>query len=324
MREPEVLERARGLVLGAAYGDALGARYEGLHYKPRPERVRLGRGVLFWRSPGWWTDDTDMSLGVLLSIAESGPASTEETRSAILRQWLTWYSRASRIDMGVWTSRVLRRVSRIDNPTAAEARTVAFWLKRRAHQGGGNGTVMRSGAVALGNIGDPQGCYDAAVAVAAITHPNEVAGQAAGIWAVLCERAMATGKLDLGAALAVAPPEWGQRFSTATPCGSNGRSGWAVATVLDAWWCVTEAQREHKSSSCLDLAARLAVSASSDPDTTASVACALAGSLYGAGAVPETALARIYGGKWTGRVWRAGDLEALVQKIIHRDSEVVG
>ncbi len=322
---PKVADRVAGLITGLAYGDALGARYEGFGWPRRPASIRFGRGLLAWRSPGWWTDDTDMSLAVLLALARTNgvdwpdgvrlpavdhlqPARLDDEAGLrlITSLWLIWRSRAAVIDMGVGTVRALNRIGRLTDLHPDAVTAVAERLAGHGG-GGGNGAVMRTAPVALGHLGDPAGAYRAAVAISALTHAHPRACEAAGIWTVLCERALVTGRLAVEPALECVrhDPFWGDRLLAPSRPGHNGPKGWAPATLTDAWWCVTRTRPEGAG---IDDVTRAAVAAGGDTDTTAAVAGALAGSLAGAAGLPADGYRLVHGGAWTGRRWTLRDL----------------
>jgi len=317
-------------MLGAlAYGDALGARYEGLHLRLRPDWVRFGRGVLIWRTPGWWTDDTDMALGILLALADllgldypGAPVATAKRPTAelagdaglraVVDNWLSWRARGSLLDAGTGTVRVLHAVKALPDRSPSAVLAVSRRQLGRPHRGGGNGAVMRTAPVALAFLGDPAGAAKAAAAIAELTHPAARATQAAALWTVLCERAVTTGALDLVAALehVADSPFWADLLGSAARPGRNGRPGWTPTTVADAWWCV---QRALEAGTCgaLERGVRLAVASGVDPDTTAAVAGALLGALEGTGPLPEAARKLVHGGDWTGRRWSISELASL-------------
>ncbi len=55
---PEIIDRARGTLLAAACGDALGVPYEFAKPPQEPEMIGGGLGPY---APGEWSDDTQMA-----------------------------------------------------------------------------------------------------------------------------------------------------------------------------------------------------------------------------------------------------------------------
>ena len=313
--ELTVIDRAIGMVVGSAYGDALGARYEGLPFRISANRIRFGRGLLFWRRPGRWTDDTDMSLAILRVIERGTDLSSKQGELEVLEEWLKWYRLCPHIDMGLWTVRVLKRINSLEVITSDTARTIAASLCHGKHTGGGNGALMRSGVVAISKIGRPIEAYKIARSIASLTHRHTSALDAAGLWTVMCERAIFTGKIDLVELRRLNLPLV-ERLEMVKKAGNNGRRGWAVSTLLDAWWCVQSALADSSSLSLIDKTVRFAIAAGGDTDTVASVAGALAGALNGAAGVPDIARQIVYGGRWTGQEVTMIDLEKLVASCI--------
>ena len=98
-------DRAGGVLLGLACGDALGVPYEF-------DRVRLGHGErpamlgggLGDFEPGEWSDDTSMAVAVAEGLRAG--EDLEERLDAIARRFLDWY-RTSPPDVGAQTRAVL-------------------------------------------------------------------------------------------------------------------------------------------------------------------------------------------------------------------------
>lgn len=137
----EVRERARAALLGAAVGDALGATVEFL----TPSEIRGRYGVLremkgggwLQLSPGQITDDTQMSLCVARSIAAHG--FRLEDIAARFGAWL----KSRPIDIGNTCRRGIRRYLN-DGSLAGPP----------CEGDGGNGAVMRMAPVAIASLGD--------------------------------------------------------------------------------------------------------------------------------------------------------------------------
>jgi ADP-ribosylglycohydrolase len=283
-------DRIGGLMSGLAYGDALGAGYQGLGRRRRPASIRLGRGLLAWRSPGRWTDHTDRSLAVLLALARANG--------------IAWPD-------GVHPSAVDRLVpERLDDDAVPRLITSLWKGKGRRREGG---AVVRAVPVVLGYLGEPQGAYRAASRISALTHAHPRAREAAGIWAVLCERALVTGRLAVQPALECVQhdPFWGDRLLSPGRPGSNGARGSAPAMLTDAWWCATRTEPLDRRIGVVTLAA---VAAGGDAGTTAALAGALTGALSGLEDLPPAGRALVHGGGWTGRRWTIDDLAGFARE----------
>ena len=81
------LDRACGVLLGTAAGDALGAASEfGPPRGPELEVVMVGGGSFGWE-PGEWTDDTSMAIAIAEVAATGADLRQEEALDAIARRW---------------------------------------------------------------------------------------------------------------------------------------------------------------------------------------------------------------------------------------------
>ncbi len=107
---PAQLDRAVGVLLGTAAGDALGAAYEfGPPRGPQLEVAMVGGGGFGWE-PGEWTDDTSMAIAIAEVAATGADLREEEALDAIVRRWHEWSRDAK--DVGVQTRSVLSRAGR--------------------------------------------------------------------------------------------------------------------------------------------------------------------------------------------------------------------
>src|SRR6478736_1644312 len=105
------LDRAVGVLLGTAAGDALGAPYEcGPPRGPKLEVAMVGGGSFGWE-PGEWTDDTAMAIAIAEVAATGVDLREEEALDAIVRRWDEWMQTAK--DVGIQTSNVLRTAHRL-------------------------------------------------------------------------------------------------------------------------------------------------------------------------------------------------------------------
>jgi ADP-ribosyl-[dinitrogen reductase] hydrolase len=100
------LDRAVGVLLVTAAGDALGAAYEfGPPRGPELEVAMAGGGSFGWE-PGEWTDDTSMAIAIAEVAASGADLREEEALDAIVARWGEWTQDAK--DIGVQTGSVLR------------------------------------------------------------------------------------------------------------------------------------------------------------------------------------------------------------------------
>src|SRR5262245_55339238 len=139
-----LIDRAAGTLVGLAVGDALGAPYE--FQTPGPiDPQMIGGGLGPWE-PGEWTDDTQQSICVAQAACDD-----DFEVLAVGRRLLAWFADDPR-DVGAQTSLVLSSVSTERELTARAAEAHA----QRPHSTAGNGSLMRTGPVALAYLGDDE------------------------------------------------------------------------------------------------------------------------------------------------------------------------
>ena len=277
------LDRAIGAVVASAAGDALGAGYE---FAPpvSPADITMRPGTLTGCPAGWWTDDTAMAIAILQVAAQRGELCSDNAVHAVGQRFLDWYD-SDPPDVGMWTSRVLDGVTSGQELTdrAAEAQI-------QSPNSAGNGSLMRTGPVALAHLGDTAAVATAARRLSALTHPHPDAVEACVLWSVAIEQSILHGHLVSPAAgLDFIDVErrsfWRQRLDEAESHDPSTFSpnGWAVAALQAAWSAIhatTDSPRH------LDAALRRAISIGDDTDTVAAIAGALLGAAYGVTAVP--------------------------------------
>ena len=84
------IDRACGVLLGTAAGDALGAAYEfGPPRGPDLEVAMVGGGSFGWE-PGEWTDDTAMAIAIAEVAATGADLRDEEALDAVVCRWHEW------------------------------------------------------------------------------------------------------------------------------------------------------------------------------------------------------------------------------------------
>jgi ADP-ribosyl-[dinitrogen reductase] hydrolase len=313
------LDRACGVLLATAAGDALGAGYEFLPPLAPGAPVEMkGGGSLGW-APGEWTDDTSMALVIAETAADGADLRSVAAQDTIVARWTDWAKDAR--DCGIQTGDVLEAAR---NGTAAEARTASRELHERTGHTAGNGSLMRTAPVALAYLDDPDGLTEAAAALSALTHWDPEAGEACVLWCHAIRHAVLTGALDARIGLDRLPeasrPRWSERLAKAEHAQTRDftRNGWVVEALQAAWCAIATtpvpdddpAVREFRADH-LRLALENAVRGGRDADTVAAIAGGLLGAAWGASAVPAPWRLTLHG--WPGRKTR--DLEALATTI---------
>lgn len=240
----------RDAVYGLAVGDALGVPYE---FRPRGSFActgMAGHGT-HDQPAGTWSDDTSMTLATCDGIRERGRADADDLRG----RFRAWARRGAYaidgvvFDCGVTTARALEEGAGL-----------------AGERDNGNGSLMRIAPLAFTGATD-----DEVRAVSAITHAHPVSTRAC-VDMVRIMRALAA-----GAPPARAVP--GHERLLALPEGAVRSGGFVRDTYRAALWCLV-------TTSSYEGCVLRAVNLGGDTDTTAAVAGALAGIVYGADAIP--------------------------------------
>lgn len=319
------LDRACGVLLGTAAGDALGAAYEfGAPRGPELEVAMVGGGAFGWE-PGEWTDDTSMAIAIAEVAATAADLRQEQALDAVVKRWHAWSQHAK--DVGVQTRSVLSRAGR-SGISAQTARAESAALHQRTGRTAGNGSLMRTAPVALAYLDDLAALVEAARAVSELTHYDLEAGDACVLWCCAIRHAVLTGELDTRIGLQHIDPArrevWASRLDAAEASKPFNftNNGWVVE-ALQAAWCaiaITPVPQEDSATGVFRVdhlrhALYAAVRGGGDTDTVAAIAGGLLGAAYGASVVPAEWRRALHG--WPGLGSR--DLVALATRIVKHD-----
>ena len=313
---PAQADRAAGVLLGLACGDALGAGYEFMPARVNGEVVAMDGGGSFGWEPGEWTDDTSMAIAIAEVSATGIDLRSVEALDRITSRFVSWATDAR--DVGIQTRAVLSSISH--TPTSEAAMSSAKDHFARTGRTG-NGSLMRTAPVALAYLHDSQARQQAARAVSGLTHGDDEAGEACALWCDAIAHAVINGNLE-GLRIAVdgLPPDraelWHARLDHAEAVAPHEipSNGWVVAALQAAWSAITHTRvpldamgaGSHPAQH-LQLALDAAVRAGDDTDTVAAIAGGLLGARWGASAIPLEWQRIVHG--WPGI--RARDLIAL-------------
>lgn len=143
-------DRAAGVLVAMAAGDALGAGYEFGAPLPDGAAVTMKGGGPFGFEPGEWTDDTSMAIPIAEALLEHG--SLPAALDAVVQAWTSWARDAK--DVGAQTRTVISAASRTadaDRPavTAQDFAAAAADFHSRSGRSAGNGSLMRTAPLAL-------------------------------------------------------------------------------------------------------------------------------------------------------------------------------
>lgn len=248
-------------VYGAAVGDALGVPFE---FKRRGSftcQDMVGHGSHL-QAAGTWSDDTSLTLATCDSIrACNGRIDLADMRSRF-RDWLDfgYYAIDNHVfDVGGTTSEAI---------TNGEGRA--------GERDNGNGSLMRIAPLAFTAADD-----DTIRAVSALTHAHPISTEGCVAYVHICRDLMAG--VDLASSIAVNKPGLPayERLDRVTSLAADEikSGGFVVSTLEASLWCLA---RTTSFKECV----LAAVNLGGDTDTTACVAGALAGIVYGKAGIP--------------------------------------
>jgi ADP-ribosylglycohydrolase len=301
-------DRAAGVLLGQACGDALGVPYE---FAPPPrahELAEMKGGGLGNSKPGEWSDDTAMAVAVAHGLA------CEDWLDAVAAEFLRWYD-DNPPDIGLQTQAVLEATVKRRLPSAhglAELMTAEAQVYAAHDQAAGNGALMRTGPVALAFLHDREGCAFAARRIASLTHADPLAGDACVLWSEAIRIAVVEGRLDVEGGLDLIPEDrrtcWALWLADARtgPARRFAPNGFTVSALQAAWAAILHTPQPPDEPGAALFACQhfqealhAAVRIGDDTDTVAAIAGALLGAYWGASAVPWRWRRAVHG--WPGR-----------------------
>lgn len=318
-------DRAAGVLVALAAGDALGAGYEFGAPLPDGAEVTMKGGGPFGFAPAEWTDDTSMAIPIAQALLEAGSdagSSSPAPLTMIVRAWTAWAAEAK--DVGAQTSSVIAAARRVASAAgrskvhAADFSAAAADFHARTGRSAGNGSLMRTAPLSLAYLDrDPAELMAQAAVLSALTHGDPDAQEACGLWCVAIRGAVLTGRLDVRAGLSLLSAEraavWLDRIEVAERSRPRDftRNGWVVEAFQGAWSAIHFAGLTASGPSHLRAALEEAVRGGRDTDTVAAIAGGLLGAAYGYTAVPFEWRRRLHG--WPGL--RARDLMMLGMEL---------
>jgi ADP-ribosylglycohydrolase/protein-tyrosine phosphatase len=292
-------DRAAGVLLGAAVGDALGVPYE---FKPTlgdDQQPRMIGGGLGPYAPGEYSDDTQMQVCIAQVAAKGVDLRTPEALDAIAANFQGWLSGGAS-DVGAQTRTVLGAARRTSGAPGKAMLDEARRFTAANERSAGNGSLMRTGIVAVAHLGDAAEMAEAATAVSALTHPDLDCADACVLWCSGIRTAVLHGTFDgVRAGLDLIPAKrrgvWAQRLDEAEAHSPRhfANNGWVVHALQAAWSAITRTPvpvlnpaegsfpAQH-----FGLALEAAVRAGTDTDTVAAIAGALLGARWGCSGIP--------------------------------------
>ncbi len=311
-------DRARGVLLGLAVGDALGTTLE--FTRPRAPRfpelaagphLDLVGGGPFNLKPGQITDDTQMACALATSLVKLGRFS----QSDLARRYVAW--RGAAFDVGKQIGAALAAIAAGAAPETAGR---AVWLASGRHAAG-NGSLMRTAPIAVFFANDEAARRQAALADSAITHADprcQLACTAfdAALAAALTRSSQSLPAVMLEAAVAEISrtaeallEHWPEEHAAVEEDCASLREDLAAACRADPELYGPELHL-HQMQGFVRVAFRLAfwelmhapgfeagvidvVNRGGDADTNGAIAGALLGAAHGAAAIPDRWIRRV-------------------------------
>lgn len=278
MTDPNFLDRAYGMLVGLACGDAVGAAVE---FKTRgsfhPVTGMTGGGK-FKVAPGEWTDDTSMALCLADSLLACKGFDAAD-QMARYKRWIdTGYRscKAHPIGIGKTVLQALMRYQR-----SGEA-----FCGSSDPRSAGNGALMRLAPIPLFYADDIALTRQFAIESTRTTHAAPECLAASELFSELLHFAL-NGNLTPGNPLPVTSKSTWPESIQALAAGSFRSksyeelrgSGYVVESLEAALWCWDHGENYRS-------AILLAVNLGDDADTTAAICGQLAGATHGLSNIP--------------------------------------
>ncbi len=243
-------DRPKPTLRDCIYGFAIGDAL-GVPYEFMPRGTFKCTGMIGYgthgQPAGTWSDDTSMTLATCDSIRELGRIDTEDMRD----KFVSWIARGEYTIDGVFD---------YGGTTAHALHTGKGGSSKRDN---GNGSLMRIAPLAFTDATD-----DEIREVSAITHAHRTSTESCVTFIELLRSAMNS-----------ALPEWALCLKD-VPEHEIRSGGFVRDTLKAATWCFVN-------TNSYDDCVLAAVNLGDDTDTTAAVAGALAGTVYGIDAIPR-------------------------------------
>lgn len=261
---------------------------------------------------GEWTDDTCQAIAIAVAAAE-GPLNTPESIQIVASNFKRWFQEETK-GIGNQTSWIFARAGHFD---ASELKRLSSIYAESFPRSAGNGSLMRTGPVALAFLRDELGFLETVREIGSLTHADPSCLEACEIWSVAIRHAIFNDNFD-GFQLAIdALPEQRKKYWQGIKYEAEQNepwhfvnNGWVVQSIQAAWSAIT--RTDQSTEGHLEAALKYAVRCGHDTDTVAAIAGALLGARWGAGAVPKSWASQIYG--WPSM--RAENLGLLAKKIL--------
>ena len=295
-------DRARGILLGLACGDALGRPVE---FKSASqisaEHGRLdemiGHGT--WNQPaGTITDDTEQALCIARSLVEH-----EEFAPADFADRFVACYDTGPFDIGGMTRRALNRLKRGDEWGEAGQQV---WEQSPEGQNAGNGSVMRCAPLAISYARDSERLIEVSRQSSQITHADPRCTYGCAVLNLTIAGMLDDAVTPLGDALDYVGSDAPDELVAALEPLARGESPGALETSGYVVHSLQTALHDGLFAESAEEAIVTAVNRGGDTDTIGAVAGAVAGARFGASTLPD---------RWLAALDAAEELESLADQL---------
>ena len=276
----------RGMMMGLAVGDALGASVEFMEKDSFPPVTGYRDGGPHNLKAGYWTDDTSMALCTAVSLIQKN----ETDLAHQMQQYLRWYekgymsSTGTCFDIGNQTRRAIM-LFKVGTPFSE-----ACLQLQQTSSNAGNGALMRLAPIVIKFHDNTRAALEAAGLNAQLTHPDIRCVHANKVFTLLMLKAMQVKKKEQLIDLA----EIKKRIKLLNREVSDvltfdylhadrkmiPNSGYVINSMKAALWAFFN-------SSDFKEGALLAVNLGGDSDTIGAIYGQLAGAFYGYDRIPR-------------------------------------
>ncbi len=296
----------RGMLVGLAVGDALGAPVEFMQVGEFEPVTGYREGGPHNLPAGYWTDDTSMALCSGVSLCLHGGFNPQDQMERFTRWFRQGYlsSTGRCFDIGHRTRAAVKRFERTGEPFAGE----------ESFDSAGNGALMRLAPVAAFYHADASKATEIAREHSRLTHADIRCIEANELLAwILCSLSRGMEKEELFNGIAAFADRVTDAEMMLLAQGTFLRlepplikgSGYVVQSLEAALWAFSR-------SSSFEEGALLAVNLGDDADTTGAIYGQIAGAFYGHDGIPQV---------WRDGLYQHERILALSDALIQRSAE---
>lgn len=280
----------RGLLMGIAVGDALGTFLENQGGEARKRKLAVLRNAPELIKIGEYSDDTAMSVAILLGLFSPSTAPVE----AVAKQFISWY-RSNPQGIGKQTNNVIGRANQrlLVTPTLNTAQVLTeeaqSYFQANPEHSAGNGALMRTSVIALKHQHDREKCAQLVRAIAQLTHADPLSTQACVLWSEAIRQVLAGNEFRVFAGLDLLKPvekQFWVTFLSAKKYEGEDRSAMGAL----AWSCRIAKEFKDFNSAMLFIAGSC-----TDIDTIGAITGAYFGSRFGVASIPQSWQDQVFG-----------------------------